>query len=249
MINASEQLCSKCSKANATSICIGCKQIFCPEDSISHRQDLSNEFDAVINKHDLLHQQFEKQDNDATTHPIMDKVNQWEKETIAKIKQEAHKAHYELQQLFTRCNEELGQKLRRITKELCTAKDKQDYLETHLCKWLDALEALQNELTTPSDFKVHIKAMSINVTLMPIEKFDRVYGDIRLEQNELAVVHGAMNSHAEVRGACLYLHGIHHIKIKIEKMLKDHWMFFGIISSTAEMDEKSYLTQSAYGWA
>ncbi|CAF0868276.1 unnamed protein product [Rotaria sordida] len=58
-----------------------------------------------------------------------------------------------------------------------------------------------------------------------------------------------MADHGEVRGFKTYSTGTHKINLKIEEMTNNYWMFLGIISQGTEMQEHSYSSISANGWA
>ncbi|CAF1552711.1 unnamed protein product [Didymodactylos carnosus] len=79
------------------------------------------------------------------------------------------------------------------------------------------------------------------------EIFEKVCGDVTVEDSGVVAIHGGTTTHTEIRGRNLYSTGIHNIRFKIDKS-SSKWLFFGIISSSTPMKAQSYSSPSAYGW-
>ena len=70
----------------AASSCEGCSQSFCSAHWVEHRRSLDEQIDVLI--HDL-EVSLDKQALEVDHHPLKDEIDQWEKESIAKIQDKA----------------------------------------------------------------------------------------------------------------------------------------------------------------
>lgn len=76
-----------------------------------------------------------------------------------------------------------------------------------------------------------------------------MYGStLKIEENGFVVVLIDKDGHCEVRGRNSYASGINIIKFRIEKMLNNQWISFGVLSKSTPMASNSYNSPSFYGW-
>jgi hypothetical protein len=91
MASSTKVLCVTCNKGKGIFKCEGCSQIFCPKHSIGHRNDLSKQLEEIEITYDIV-----QQTEDPRQHPLLKKIDQWEKESIDKIRRVAEDARNEL---------------------------------------------------------------------------------------------------------------------------------------------------------
>ena len=72
-----------------TYICQGCSKQFCFDQLTEHRTNIRQQFDHLQNDHDQLREQINDLKNDPTKHPFLREINQWEEDSLKKIKLEA----------------------------------------------------------------------------------------------------------------------------------------------------------------
>ncbi len=78
--------CIKCaSKGIGIFKCQGCSNVFCRKHATEHRVNLSYQLDEIAYEHDQLHQIINQENND--NHPLINQLNQWEQNSIIKIRQ------------------------------------------------------------------------------------------------------------------------------------------------------------------
>ncbi|CAF1063100.1 unnamed protein product [Adineta steineri] len=256
MATSSERLCVICNKAAGLYDCRECQRTFCKKHVAEHNLELSKQMDDVIYHHDLLQQQLNEQDTTSSQHPLMMEINNWERESVEKIRLAAEKARCDLDQLLTSNKKLVTKELEGISPQLKTSKEADDYSEKNLTGWLQALEKLKNQLSSPSDVKLQkIKDETwlqhlgiVEVLLNSSEKFEKVCGNAHILENGLVAEHDGTASTAEIRGFEKYSTGIHKISLKIEKLSNNQWMFWGIISQNTAAKNDSYSSKSANGW-
>ena len=81
--------CSICNKEKITYSCHGCSKKFCLDDLNRHRQNLREELDHIQNDYDQLRQNLNDQKIDPKKYPLVEQIDQWERNSIEKIKQMA----------------------------------------------------------------------------------------------------------------------------------------------------------------
>lgn len=246
----SERLCDVCNKAAGIYDCRDCQRTFCKNHVTEHNLELSKQMDDIYNQHDLLKEQL------SNRHPLILEINNWEQESIEKIRNVAEKARHEFDKLFIDNKELITTQLEEISTQLETYKQTDDYTEKNLTEWRQALENLQKELSTPSN--IHLEKVNdeqwlqrleiITTSLNATENFEEISNEVRILENGCVAENGIAGHH-EIRGSIKYSTGIHKIRLRIEKMAHNHWMFLGIISQNTDRQNNSYSSTSANGWS
>jgi hypothetical protein len=151
----------------------------------------------------------------------------------------------------------ITKQLQGISTQLKTCKEADDYSEKDLTGWLQALENLKKQLSTPPNVKLEkindetwLQRLGITTTLLnPLDKFEKTCDSVQILENGFVAECTVTTGGAEVRGLTKYSTGTHKITLKIEKMTNNHWMFWGIISQNTPTQNNSYYSTSANGWA
>ena len=84
-----ESQCATCKKSNAIARCIGCSQDFCFNHFVEHRQELNKQLEQIEQDRDLFQQTLNEQTTNPQNSLLIQQVDQWEQESIEKIKQTA----------------------------------------------------------------------------------------------------------------------------------------------------------------
>ena len=81
------------------------------------------------------------------------------------------------------------------------------------------------------------------------DRFDRCYGNAKIEQNGLVVINGSDSFFGtEIRGKIEYISGQHELRLQIVDNPSKVWIFIGIISKEARMGNNLFTSSSVYGW-
>ena len=82
------------------------------------------------------------------------------------------------------------------------------------------------------------------------EKFAKIFGHIIVDEKGLTAQHAPSHRFAECRGMNVYSSGINRIVLVLQHQAIDKYnTFIGIIWSGTPMQEKSFQSPTAYGWA
>jgi polyhydroxyalkanoate synthesis regulator phasin len=187
---------------------------------------------------------------------LIQKIHQWEQQSIDKIHQTADNARKDLENIIKQHSIQLTEALAKIADEINHArKGEGEYSETNIQEWTEEINKLKNQLVKSSTFYIHqdkniIPFISkIYIDVLHNEVFDITLGNVELEDNDQVVVHGPTDSYATVRGKGEYVSGEHRLRLKIEEYHSSKWIFIGIISKNVSITENSINNRSIYGWA
>ncbi|CAF1175450.1 unnamed protein product [Rotaria sordida] len=142
-----KQPCIKCSKGAGITTCNGCQQVYCVNHFNQHRQELANQMENISQKRDLFRQTL---DHKIIEHPLFCQINTWEQESINKIRIAAETVRVELRELLNRTKNELEKSISKITEELRSSREFDDYTEIDIKKWTQQLRTLRKMLESSS---------------------------------------------------------------------------------------------------
>jgi chromosome segregation ATPase len=143
--------CTICDKERRTVVCEGCSQTFCYNHLGDHRQELSRQMDDVEVTRDLFRQTLTEQTSQPQKHSLMQKIDEWERKSIKKIRRTAEEARVQLLKHTTGHVAEIEVQLNKLTNQLRQSRQENDFVETDLNQWKEQLNRLKEELTRPSN--------------------------------------------------------------------------------------------------
>jgi chromosome segregation ATPase len=146
--------CIICEKDKATAKCSGCLEDFCFNHLAEHRQQLGKQLGELEKKRNSFRQNFTEQTTNPQKHSLIQQINQWENDSINKIKQTAEEAR---QLLLDHTREHFNVieiKLTKLTEELKRIRDENDFNEIDLKEFKEKLEQLEERLNKPSNISI-----------------------------------------------------------------------------------------------
>lgn len=146
--------CATCGKEKATLKCGGCSQDFCFDHVADHRQELSKQLDDVEVSRDLFRQKLTEQTANSQKHTLIKQVDEWEHDSVIKIRQTAEEARQILLQHTTTHIKQVEVKLNKLTNQLRQQREENDFFETDLYRWKEELMRLAEELDKPSNIRL-----------------------------------------------------------------------------------------------
>jgi chromosome segregation ATPase len=147
-------LCDACGKARGISKCEGCSKIFCYNHFGEHRQELNNQLDEVEVTCDLFRQTLTEQTTEPQKHTLVQQIDDWERDSIKRIRQTAKEAREMVLKHTTKHMSEIEVQLNKLTNQLRQSREENDFVETDLHQWKKQLTQLTKELATPSTIKL-----------------------------------------------------------------------------------------------
>lgn len=140
------KFCVKCDGAKSSGglfTCDGCKQMFCSRHVVEHRQELDLRLESVVQEHDLIQQECSQLTQDQ---PVLRKIDVWEQISTRKIQQAANQLRAECRQLYQTGNESVKRDCSKLGQRLRHAREQEDYAESELIAWGEALSQLRSYL-------------------------------------------------------------------------------------------------------
>ena len=147
--------CVTCGKEKATSKCAGCSQDFCYKHLGDHRQELGKQLDEVEVMRDLFQQTVNEQKLDPKKQSLIQEIDQWEHDSMKKIRQTAEEARQEVYSHITVHFTKIERKLNEFTDQLRRSRDEEDFFESDLHEWSKELNQLTEQLAKPSIVTIH----------------------------------------------------------------------------------------------
>ncbi|CAF2467638.1 unnamed protein product [Rotaria sp. Silwood2] len=255
--------CIKCDKGNGIIMCFGCEQSFCIKHILTHREDLTIQMDNIGQEHDFLRRDFYQEDNN--THPLLTQINTWELQSIVKIQIAAETARIILQQIINRNRNQMKMMMNKITHDLRSSRESNDYTEIELEKWTEQIKELRRLIDEPVAIDIiednHIQSSirlikikeNFNESLREFcsynpEIFDQAIGSVTLsEKNLVATCSEPYYHYSSICGKNSYLTGTHRIRFRIENITVKN-LFFGILTSSQQIIPWMIDSSSIYGW-
>ena len=155
----SKATCVLCEKIKVTYICEGCAKRFCIEHLLQHRTNIEQQFDQLQNDHDQLRQQINDLESDPTKHPLIERIEQWEMDSINRIKEQAQLCKTQFIHSSNSFLRNIKEKLNLLAQRIKEIHQENAFNEVDLNHLKKKLELLHEELIQPHN--VSIKQQSI----------------------------------------------------------------------------------------
>ncbi|CAF3630015.1 unnamed protein product [Rotaria sp. Silwood1] len=146
--------CFKCDKDKVVYLCEGCSQKFCLTDLTEHHKNHGIELDKIITDCDAFQQKLIEQQVDQNQRVLIQQIDEWEKDSINKIKQTAEECR-QISIKFTVDNIVVIEKeLNKLIIDWRQIRQEDDFNEFHLDQLKKELEKLQKELNQVSNISI-----------------------------------------------------------------------------------------------
>ncbi|CAF1559363.1 unnamed protein product [Adineta ricciae] len=162
--------CFLCKKHKFTYSCRGCSNEFCLDDLNKHRQDLTEEFNTIINNFDQFRQNLQQTKENPQNSSLFIQIDQWEKNSIDIIRQTAQQCR----QTFLKENEEflidIEEKFNKLIREIKEIQEENEMNEMNLKDLKEKLREISKEFNDSSEIflkqgsQTFIKRISVKST-------------------------------------------------------------------------------------
>jgi hypothetical protein len=248
-------LCSTCEKSLAILMCLGCEKDFCYRHVAEHRQELNKQMDEIATNHDQLQQTIANQEAEPNCHPLMKRIDEWEQQSIDKIRQAAEDARKQLLIILGTHRTQVTKDLASFTTELSTVRKEGDYVETDLTKWTEKLENLKADLTAADT--IGFASDNDEISLIPkyfindasADIFYQTINDVQISEARKIVTHGPTNDISAARCRREYSRGQHRCRFRIEQLHNSTGFSCGIVSKNTPIHSiiSTTVNYNAYG--
>lgn len=161
MIKTMEKTCCiTCKKDKVAYKCNGCLQDFCFNHLNEHREQFGKQLEELENQRNFLRQIHLEEKTYSQKHVSFQQVNQWEQQSILKIKQTANKARESLMEYIDEYIEDIEMKLSKLTKEIKETRDENDFNEIILSELKEKLNELEDDFNLSSNIIIRRNSSS-----------------------------------------------------------------------------------------
>jgi hypothetical protein len=165
--------CSICREETSTFICNGCSNNFCFDHLTEHRQLLNEQLHSIQDDYTKFRKLINDLKNNPEKHPLIEQIDQWENDSIIKIKQNAKECRQKLTNYTNKILNQVEIELNNPNEQLLSNQKKNDFNEIHLNKLKEKLQQLKDELNqTKKVFSIGQQSNSfINRIFIRFSKF------------------------------------------------------------------------------
>ena len=147
-------VCVVCNKEKITYLCHGCSRKFCLPDLTEHRKDLAFQLEQIENDHDGLRQKLHDQRTNQIDHPLINQIDQWEKDSIAKIKRTADQCRAKLITCANVCLVRAEKKLNHLAEQMKDLRHENEFNEIDLNELKKRIRKLEEEFVQSANISI-----------------------------------------------------------------------------------------------
>ena len=249
--------CISCGNYGGVLTCNGCKQVFCSKHVYEHRQELTNQLDGVLQEHDLLQEEL-NQSGEEYEYGLLEKLDQWEKETITKIQVSADAARADLREMVGNSKKRMANACSEIAIDIRSSRQRDSFGEDDLKRWTEQLNKLKSELRLSESIEliedqqsaiplITIREKNIKHDL--IDSFSTVIRYNQVKEDDLLVVQTCFIDRCSyILGRELYSNGQEIVRLRIENITTPYNIFLGCFSPATIENPISFRSTSVVGW-
>ncbi|CAF3631892.1 unnamed protein product [Rotaria sp. Silwood1] len=146
--------CFICNQETNTYECKGCSEHFCSKHLAQHHEKINQQFDKIKDDCSSFLKTVIDQKDDPKKRPLIQQINQWEDDSINKIKQTANECRRKLINYTNKYIIRIENKLVKLTEELKRIHQENEYNEIHLNQLKETLIKLSKEFDKPSNVAI-----------------------------------------------------------------------------------------------
>ncbi|CAF0927009.1 unnamed protein product [Adineta steineri] len=146
--------CFSCSRENNTYTCEGCSKRFCSIHIPEHHQRLNEELNHIIDDYNKFKQTINEQKQSPHDLSLVNQVNQWERNSIAKIQQKAKECREIVIKSSQTLLNDIEIKFNGLSEQIQRFQKENDFNENNLNHLRNQLRKMAKELNNPSNISI-----------------------------------------------------------------------------------------------
>jgi len=239
-----KNLCIICGKMVGVFSCRGCAENFCLRHTNDHRDLLQKSMNEILYNYDLFQRNIQRQTTEQYQYLLMKQIDQWEQQSIDKIRQLADNTRQELVTIIQDHNNNLKENLEELKQQIDIACQDGGFYENDLKEWTERLNELQKIFIEQQIIKFDEDINSIpfisKISINPISN--------KSVRNDQKIIENLYEDYSNRKEKDEYSSGKHLIKFKIEQYGSHSSILFGITSKIASNISNPYKNPTFYGW-
>ena len=202
----------KCTDGVGHILCGRCDQWMCTKHFNEHREAFGAEMNQIRREHEDLLRICYRENYDQ--HPLFLRINSWEQQSIAKIRQAADEARLTMKKHLDQIKNQLKLSLAQVTSEQLAVRDKQNHTEIQVKRWMEQLKELREKLEKPRTIELHHDKLDSTASnaIALLECKERPLGmNAKWSSNAVTVAGGQLKGH-----------GLHQLSFPFGMDIDDH---------------------------
>ncbi|CAF1535225.1 unnamed protein product [Adineta steineri] len=147
-----------------TYLCKGCSSEYCYEHLGEHRHELNQDFEILTNNYNQFQQRINEQKQNPQNSSLIEKINQWENESIEKIQQIAKECRKMVIKYTKILTNDIGKKFLELIQQLKQIRKENQYNEIDLNHLKSKLTQMTEEFIDPSKISIQEDSQKISIT-------------------------------------------------------------------------------------
>ena len=147
-------ICAICNKEKITYLCHGCSRDFCLDDLAKHLENLRQELCQIANVYDQFQGKLSDQRTDLTKHRLIEKIDQWEINSIEEIKQTAQSCREKWISYSDTFLQNIEEKSKDLAQRINQIIEENEFNDIDLKNLKEKLEGLEGELDQPPNVSI-----------------------------------------------------------------------------------------------
>ncbi|CAF1407535.1 unnamed protein product [Adineta steineri] len=161
MVKTNKTQCFTCHRENNTYTCEGCSNRFCVIHLTEHQQLLNEQLHHIIDGYNEFKQRINQQKQSPLNHSLIKKIDQWERNSIEKVKQKAQECREVIIELLQTCINNIEMKFNDLNKQIQQLQKENDFNEIQLNHLRNQLRKITEELHSPSNISIQRESQSL----------------------------------------------------------------------------------------
>ncbi|CAF1326257.1 unnamed protein product [Adineta steineri] len=188
MVKTNKTQCFTCHRENNTYTCEGCTNRFCVIHLTEHQQGLNEQLHHIIDDYNQFKQRINQQKQSPFNHSLIKKIDQWERNSVEKIKQKAKECREIVTESLQTCTNNINMKFNELNKQIQQLQKENDFNEIQLNHLRNQLKKITEEFNSPSNISIKQESQSfINEISIISEKKSKVS---KWKQNAISMAGG-----------------------------------------------------------
>ena len=156
---ASSNRCFKCNKESGPMYCTGCDKYFCWKDFKTHREEMFTEMDKIVEERNHLQEIINNEiQHSDRKHPLLQQIDEWQKNTITKVNQVAAQARQQTVELLSGKQVKISNEFQNFSRELAQLRESENYVEHDINRLNQLISQFKQDLkqaNQPIDIVLH----------------------------------------------------------------------------------------------
>ncbi|CAF0985270.1 unnamed protein product [Adineta steineri] len=166
--------CFVCNKEKNTYSCKGCSNEFCFPHLTEHRQRIETQLEEIINDYDQFQQTIVQQKQNPHNSSLIQQINQWETNSMEKIRQTAEECRQTAMELTQKSISEVEKKFSNLSKKLKKIREENEFNEIDLHNFQLKLTQITKEFLQPSNISIQQDSQEFIKKISVISLFEEI---------------------------------------------------------------------------